>query len=255
MEMKETVNSLRAYFIVGALVSDASIIFSLGQFPAPENVIAFSIVMFGLLTSLMFFLIGIRIKNYLIEAPKFIKAVILLNLANVFIAWLMVIFTAGACQTGQTIFYPVISSLISLYLWRNTERLSREEIQTRANSKQGIINMTSDSAQMDSWIVIYACVTAVGWLLLLFAALFILPRIIPIFAQLKVDLPKPTILVLNSNRPIALLIGISIGLASVIVPVVKKSRIWAKNMLLLVFLTGVFAFGAIYFPITKFNKP
>lgn len=248
MEMKETVNSLRAYFIVVAVLSGVSNFLSPPQPGLIENTLWALIIIIGLLFSLAFLVIGIGIRHFLFNSPKLIKTIILLNFAEVLISWLIVLFVASPYEAGQKIFNPVFGGLISWYLWRNTERLSQELLQSNSNIKEEMMNKTCDSR-----LVIYSCVTAFFWFLLLFSALFIIPRLIPIFASLKVVLPEPTILVLNFSRPISLLILIVIAIACVTLPVIKKSRRWAKNMLILTILTDALAFGSIYLTLTKIH--
>ena len=168
--MKETVNSLRAYFIVAALLSGGKNFLTLQQPEVRGSVILALITITCLLFSATFLLIGIRMKNFLFNSTKFIKGTILINFVFVLSVWLIVLLLTNFSKAGTTVLYPSICGLLSWYLWRNTERLSKEQL-SNETGKQEVRHLAHEIAAEASKIF---GLSSIVWLIFILAVLFII---------------------------------------------------------------------------------
>lgn len=121
MSMRETVGSMRAYFILSGFLG---ILQSLFQIMASEgNVvfIAISAIQFGL--ALGFVYVGITLRKLLSQAPQHVR--LLLIVAG---GWSILLFVIGLLSTIDVsgVVVLAISLLIIWYLLHNVNRLTQE---------------------------------------------------------------------------------------------------------------------------------
>jgi hypothetical protein len=116
--LRETVGSLRAYFILvaalGALVNVVTLLFA-----PPGLVTVISLV--GLGFALAHFYIGVRLKQRLGTSPTMITGVLIGGAAL-----LVLVFFYYYALTGAPTWTPGLGLLITWYLYRNVRRLAAE---------------------------------------------------------------------------------------------------------------------------------
>jgi hypothetical protein len=120
MAMKESVGSLRAYFIVVALLAGfqnaALLVRSQG------NIIIVIIALLGFAIGYLY--IGIALRELLVKSSKIITGVILVSMGFLVVVFLLSLL--GGVQAAM-VAQLIIGLLIAWYLLKNVKRLSSEE--------------------------------------------------------------------------------------------------------------------------------
>jgi hypothetical protein len=120
--MRETVGSLKAYFIVVAVLG---LLGSIGTIAASHISPLFLIIgLIGFAFSVAYLYIGFMLRKLLIESPKLINNIILASMVYQIINFLLSLL--GGFQIGLVI-QLTIGLLITWYLLNSTKRLSQEE--------------------------------------------------------------------------------------------------------------------------------
>lgn len=120
--MRETVGSLKAYFI---LVGVLGLIGNIGAIAASQvNPLFLISGLIGLAFSGAYLYIGIMLRKLLVESPKLVKNFILASMAYLIVDFLLTLL--GGDQTNSVI-RLAIGLLITWYLLSNVKRLSQEE--------------------------------------------------------------------------------------------------------------------------------
>lgn len=121
--MKETVGSLKAYFIVVGLLGGIGSVALLIQAQGNVAFIASGLVSLGL--SIGYFYIGLVLRKLLVQSPQVITTVLQVSLIS-----LLVNFALGLSDGFQVNegFRTAIGLFIVLYLLNNVKRLSAEAI-------------------------------------------------------------------------------------------------------------------------------
>lgn len=120
--MKESVGSLRAYFIVVGLFSGYDNYQLLRV--ASGNIILLVLGLLGLALSIASLYMGISLPKLLVESPKLITTVLLFAL-GLLVVTSLIILSAGFVTPA--LIRLVIGSLIIWYLFNSVKRLSAEE--------------------------------------------------------------------------------------------------------------------------------
>jgi CBS domain containing-hemolysin-like protein len=120
--MKESVGSLRAYFIVVGLLSGYDNYQLLTV--ASGNIILLVLGLIGMALSIASLYIGISLPKLLVESPKLITTVLLCALGFLVVTSLLIL-SLGAITAA--LIRLVIGSLIIWYLFNSVRRLSAEE--------------------------------------------------------------------------------------------------------------------------------
>jgi hypothetical protein len=118
--LKETVGSLRAYFVLVAVLGAVVNVVNLFS-GASWLVAAIAVVGFGFCVA--YFYLGVRLKHLLATAPGQITGVLIAG--AVFLVLVFVIDAASA-GLGATEVRPIGGLLITWYLLRNVRRLAAE---------------------------------------------------------------------------------------------------------------------------------
>lgn len=120
--MKETVGSLRAYFIVIAILGLAR---NIGFVGVSQHLILLAIALIRIALSMAYLYIGISLEKLIVDSPGLIKNVIFASMAYQVINFLLVNFLGGF----QTVLFIQlgVGLLITLYLLSSVKRLSEEE--------------------------------------------------------------------------------------------------------------------------------
>ena len=122
MAMRETVGSMRAYFvlsgILGALMNAGLI--ALGR----ANLVALSLGMIGMVSAIAFVYMGVRLPA-LVAASSAIAPRILV-VTGVYLFLLLLVGLDSASHGAGLVVKSVIGLLITWYLWRNFRRLATE---------------------------------------------------------------------------------------------------------------------------------
>ena len=119
--MKETVGSLKVYFIVVSVLGIAGSLAALGASQA--NLLFLVTGLVGLAFSVAYLYIGITFRKLLVESPKMIENMLLASMAYQVITFLFGLF--NGFQTGLII-RLAIAILILWYLLANIRRLTKE---------------------------------------------------------------------------------------------------------------------------------
>lgn len=119
MRMRETVRSLRAYFIVIALLSGIPSVLDLSAHPIGLGTI-FSLAALGL--SVAYLYLGIRLNVLLLKAPGQVTTIVLAGGAFVIVALLISVLVGSTPGVIQA----VVGLLITWYLYSNVRRLASE---------------------------------------------------------------------------------------------------------------------------------
>lgn len=130
MVMRETIRSLKAYFILVALLVAAESAFLLYKSQGIIIIVVFSLL--GLGFACIYFYMGISMRKLLIQSPKFITTVILISMGFLVASFLLSLL--DGLQVSKVI-ELVIGLLITWYLLRNVKRLSSEEQSIRIEEK------------------------------------------------------------------------------------------------------------------------
>jgi hypothetical protein len=117
--MRETVGSLRAYFILVAVLGAVVTVATLASAPVDLGAVISSLVTLGF--ALAYFYLGVRLKHLLVTSPTKITGVLIA--ATVF---LVLVFVLDYALTGVPGGTPVTGLLITWYLYRNVRRLAAE---------------------------------------------------------------------------------------------------------------------------------
>ena len=129
MAMRETVGSMRAYFILAAVLSgvmnllvfrSACLAFSSGWVTA---LVIMALASVGLLLSVALFWAAIRLRKYLADSPGFVSGIVILIAAFTVIIFLLSLL--GGLERWAVI-RTAAAILIALYLLTNIKRLSAE---------------------------------------------------------------------------------------------------------------------------------
>jgi hypothetical protein len=119
--MRETANSLRAYFIVVAILGSLSTVPYL--FAQNLPLISLIFVWTAFLMNLMFLVIGIFINTFLSKWLVFVRAIIIGNFTIVLCSWALSLYVH---VDPTSIVVMVVATLIAWYLWVNVNRLAKE---------------------------------------------------------------------------------------------------------------------------------
>ena len=122
MAMKESVGSLRAYFIIVALVSGFRNATLLVQ--SRENIVIVIIALLGLGFAIAYLYIGIALRKLLVKSSNIITGVILASIGFLVVVFLLSLL--GGVQAAM-VAQLIIGLLITWYLLKNVKRLSSEE--------------------------------------------------------------------------------------------------------------------------------
>ena len=122
MAIKESVGSLRAFFIVTALLAGFQNTNLLVQ--SQRNIIIVIIALLGIGLAIAYLYIGIALRKLIVKSPKIITRVILVSMG-----FLVVVFLFSLLDGVQTAMVAqlIIGLLITWYLLKNVKRLSSEE--------------------------------------------------------------------------------------------------------------------------------
>ena len=124
--MRETVGSLKAYFIIVAVLGLIENVGNVGIIAASQiNPLFLIISLIGLAFSVAYLYIGIMLRKLLIESPKLVSKVILASMAYLIINCFLLTLLVGL-QTSVVI-QLAIGLLITWYLFSSVKRLSQEE--------------------------------------------------------------------------------------------------------------------------------
>lgn len=121
--MRETVGSLKAYFIIVAVLGLINNVGSIAE--SQINPLILIIGLIGLAFSVAYLYIGIMLRKLLIESPKLVSKVILASMAYLIINCFLLTLLVGL-QTSVVI-QLAIGLLITWYLFSSVKRLSQEE--------------------------------------------------------------------------------------------------------------------------------
>jgi hypothetical protein len=119
--MKETVGSLKAYFIVVSILGIIGSLVALGS--SQINPLFLVTGLIGLAFSVAYLYIGITLRKLLVESPKLIDNMLLASMAYQVITFLLSLL--NGFQTGLVI-QLAIALLLLWYLLANVRRLSKE---------------------------------------------------------------------------------------------------------------------------------
>ena len=123
--MRETVGSLKAYFIIVAVLGLIGNVGNVGIIASSQiNPLFLIISLTGLAFSVAYLYIGIMLRKLLIESPKLVNNVILASMAYLIINFLLTLLVGF--QTSSVI-QLAIGLLITWYLFSSVKRLSQEE--------------------------------------------------------------------------------------------------------------------------------
>ena len=142
MAMRETVRSLRVYFIVIGIIGGASTsdLGSLANFR--ENVVGAGFAIIGLGFALAYLFVGVFLRRLLVQSVGTINVVLYASLAYLVLSSLFELLSglsiahtslrtaadeAGGGFSAATIVYLAVGLGIIWYLLRNVKRLSQEE--------------------------------------------------------------------------------------------------------------------------------
>lgn len=121
--MRETVRSLKAYFIVIAVLGLIGSINLLPLFSLNPLFLIFGLI--GLAFALAYLYIGISLRKLLVESPKIINNVILASMAYQVLNFLLSLLNGVQLSS---IIQLAIGLLITWYLLNSVKRLSSKEI-------------------------------------------------------------------------------------------------------------------------------
>ena len=120
--MKETVGSLKAYFIVVAVLGGLGSVPLLGA--GAINPLFPILGLVGLAFCCAYFYIGIMLRKLLLESPQLVNKVILASMVYQVLNFLLSL--TGGLQLSA-IFQLIIGLLLTWYLLNSVKRLSQEE--------------------------------------------------------------------------------------------------------------------------------
>ena len=118
--MKETVRSLRAYFVVVAVLSGAM---NLAALVRPVNGLSMVISLIGLGFALAYLYLGVRLKRLLVSSPEQVTGVLIAGAV-----FLVLLFGLGMLfgLQGGLVAQVILGLLIAWYLFVNVKRLAVE---------------------------------------------------------------------------------------------------------------------------------
>jgi len=122
MAMKESVGSLRAYFIITALLAGFQSTAPLVQ--SQRNIIVYISALIGVGFAIAYLYIGITLRQLIVKSPKIITRVILVSMGFLVVGFLFSL--VDGVQTAM-VAKLIIGLLITWYLLKNVKRLSLEE--------------------------------------------------------------------------------------------------------------------------------
>lgn len=127
--MKETVGSLRAFFIlvgaIGLLNNIPAFQESIELFKISPGIALVLLIIVGssLVLNLAYLLCGLRLPTMLATNPAPILAILMANLCLLAVSFAFVTFITGTIGGGAIVF-PIIEVAITLYLYKSVLRLS-----------------------------------------------------------------------------------------------------------------------------------
>jgi hypothetical protein len=121
--MKESVGSLKAYFIVVSVLGIISSLATLGTSQINPLFLVFFLIELGF--SLTYLYIGITLRKLLVKSPKLLNNIIIASMAYKVITFLLISFSINSLQIALVI-QLAISLLLFWYLLINVKRLSQE---------------------------------------------------------------------------------------------------------------------------------
>jgi membrane associated rhomboid family serine protease len=128
--MRESVGSLKAFFIVIGLLGVFGSYRVLTQPQTTIDVISLIFIVIGIGFSIAYLYIGISLRKLLVESPKIVTTVIFANIASEVLNFLLSL--SQGFQVGSLVGLA-IALLINWYLFSSVVRLSREEKSKREN--------------------------------------------------------------------------------------------------------------------------
>jgi hypothetical protein len=120
MAMRETVRSLRTYFVIVAVLSGAM---NLAALVRPASGLDMLISLIGLGFALAYFYLGVRLKVLLVSSPQQITGVLIAG--AVFLVLLLGLGMLSGLQ-GGLVAQVILGLLITWYLFVNVKRLAVE---------------------------------------------------------------------------------------------------------------------------------
>jgi hypothetical protein len=127
--MKETVGSLRAYFILVSVLGIAGSVMTLGALQVNPLFLVTGLI--GLAFSVAYLYVGISLRKLLVESLGLIESLLFASMTYQLIIFLLTLF--NGFQTGSVIQFAV-SLLILWYLLSSVRRLSKE-IESKVQSE------------------------------------------------------------------------------------------------------------------------
>ncbi len=123
MAMRESVISLRAYFIIIALLAGIKNTVSLVQ--SHRDITIVIVALIGVGFAIAYLYIGIALRKLIVKSPKIITRVILASMGFLVVGSLFSLLVG--VQTVMVVAQLIIGLLITWYLLKNVNRLSSEE--------------------------------------------------------------------------------------------------------------------------------
>ena len=120
MAMRETVRSLRLYFVLTAVLGGALNLVALQR---PSGVVANVVSVVGIAFALAYLYLGLRLGRLLVTSPGQITAVLVAG--AVFLVLLLALDALSGFQGGSLV-QVVVGLLITWYLYVNVRRLAAE---------------------------------------------------------------------------------------------------------------------------------
>lgn len=137
--MKETVGSLKAYFIVVGLLGGIGSVALLIQAQGNVAFIASGLVSLGL--SIGYFYIGVVLRKLLVKSPQLITTVLYISLISLLVN--LVLGLSDGFQVNEG-FRSAIGLFIVLYLLNSVKRLSAEAIRKQEQMQSDDLLLKQD---------------------------------------------------------------------------------------------------------------
>ena len=120
MAMRETVRSLRLYFVLTAVLGGTVNVIALQR---PIGLVAETLSVLGIVFALAYLYLGLRLRRLLATSPRQITAVLIAG--AVFLLLLLALDALSGFQ-GGTLAQVVLGLLVTWYLFVNVRRLAAE---------------------------------------------------------------------------------------------------------------------------------
>jgi len=119
--MKETIKSLRVYFIIVGIAQIYNIIKDIGALKS--NIILGIIGIISLIFGLFYFYFGIKLKSLISESPKLIINFLIVQIVFSVLSSLLLFFVSSQ---PYVLIFLLIGLLVNWYLISNVKRLAKE---------------------------------------------------------------------------------------------------------------------------------